>query len=128
MPVFGRGKINDKQRKAAAARRSDAFRTALREDWEPIEISQAWRELTAQSFAAWIRIHAFTAQALKGGRETWARVLGAPRSTVYCWLKELEEKGFIKLIPRCNKTKTGMVLTKRARIKWGTRNTWFVRV
>jgi hypothetical protein len=113
---------------AKAEAGAKAFKQMRKREWEAIEIQEAWTDLRPQSFAMWIRFHVFTAQQLKGGRSMWARAVKVSEFTMYSWLKELVDKGYIRLVKNANAQRTGLVLLKRARVRFGNRHTWFVKI
>lgn len=128
MPTFGKGKLNQERISAQQREAAERYKSSRASKWEPVELSLAWEALTRPAFAFWVRLHTFTAQQMKSGRIGWARSLKVSEFTMYPWIKELTDKEYIELVPKANGTKTGLVLKKRARVRFGHRNTWFVQV
>jgi len=91
-------------------------------------MKDAWNELSQHAFGFYIRIHTFTAMQLKNGRESMSRTLKISESTLSRWMRELVSKGFIKVVPLAKGKRTGLVLLKRVRVRFGGRNNWFVRI
>lgn len=126
--LFGTGKALTDKRAAKVDQAAEKFKQLRKREWEAIEIQEGWDALSPRAFAFWIRCHVFTAQQLKGGRAMWAKAIKVSEFTMYSWLKELVDKGFVRLIKNVKAQRTGLVLLKRARVKFGNRHTWFVRV
>lgn len=64
---------------------------------QPATIDHGYNELSVPAFACWIRMMTIPIWELHLGRKHMAKQLGIPRSTVNKHLRELHEKGYVRL-------------------------------
>jgi hypothetical protein len=71
---------------------------ATREDYPgegPVEIADAYRELSRPAFAFWVRLQVAESKELVGGRKKLAKKLKISVRRMRRWTIELESKGYI---------------------------------
>jgi hypothetical protein len=82
----------------------------------PATIQQAYEELSAQSFAVWIRMHG-EHQAMETGRSALAKILKYSVRRFSDLLNELERKGYVSFVRRPGAEPDGVILNRRCIIK-----------
>ena len=81
-----------------------------------IALPAAWSELSEPAFAIWLRLMVVPWRELLKGRGHLARLLDMPPRTLDRRLRELRNKGYIRLVPNRNGLPTTLVITRRATI------------
>lgn len=61
----------------------------------PVEIADAYRELSRPAFAFWIRLHVAEPSELASGRKKLAKVMRISVRRMRRWTEELSKKGYI---------------------------------
>lgn len=83
---------------------------------ESAGIDEAYRELTRQAFAVWVRLMTIPHEELEKGQTNLARILGFKFPQKIAPVKELARKGYIKTIKNgCRPMK--IVIIKRLVLK-----------
>lgn len=84
---------------------------------QPISIEKGYEELSHSAFSVWIRLMMVNDDKLKSGRLRMAKLLGYSDSRSDCVLRELKNKGYLRLIPGPrNGTPTVVEIRRRASI------------
>lgn len=71
---------------------------ATREDFPgegPVEIAEAYKELSRPAFAFWLRMHVASPEEITMGRKKLARVLRTSVRNMSKWMLELKRKGYV---------------------------------
>lgn len=65
----------------------------------PIDIIDAYQELSKSAFAVWIRLSVSSQEQLGSGRKNLSKILGYSYNRSNAVLYELEKKGFVVYLP-----------------------------
>jgi len=81
---------------------------------EGFALDHAWRELTRDAFALWIRLMLEPKRALNAGCKSLARRLGMAHRTFMRHLKELRDKGYLRIVSTGARMPSVVIITRRA--------------
>jgi hypothetical protein len=91
---------------------------ALSDNTQPFPVQDALAELSEGAFCVWVAMLAIPPAELRKGRRNLARLTRYPRSTLDRRLRELRDKGYIRLVMHGfeSGTPTEIILVKRAQL------------
>jgi hypothetical protein len=84
-------------------------------EFEAVDITQAYAELSCRAFGIWVRLHTCTTQQLRSGRGKLSRSLRVSEPTFNRMVRELLAKGYLAVDSRANKNRSIIRLVRRAR-------------
>jgi hypothetical protein len=81
---------------------------------EGYAIDHAWRDLSRNAFAVWIRLMLEPRRSLSLGIKPLARRLAVDHKQLSSYLKELRNKGYLRIIKGAHPSPASIVIVRRA--------------